>query len=176
MDNIVINVTESVEDVTIEVVETELVENVTIEVAEISEWLAETVSQEEAEAGTATDRRAWTAQRVKQAIEALGGGETLWEADDETTIKPKLDKTVNHDKITGLGDAATKNVGTGSGDVAAGNDSRLSDAREPTSHDNTKHSTNYEPELNADQKRKITYGTADPTGGSDGDIYLQYED
>ena len=32
------------------------------------------------------------------------------------------------------------------------------------------------PELNADQKRKITYGTADPTGGSDGDIYLQYED
>ena len=94
MDNIVINVTESVEDVTIEVVES--AEDVTIEVAEISEWLAETVSQEEAEAGTATDRRAWTAQRVKQAIEAL--------------------------------------------------------------------------------ERKITYGTADPTGGSDGDIYLQYED
>ena len=35
MDNIVINVTESVEDVTIEVVETELVENVTIEVVEM---------------------------------------------------------------------------------------------------------------------------------------------
>lgn len=37
----------------------------------LSEWLAETVSQAEAEAGTATDRRAWTAQRVKQAIEAI---------------------------------------------------------------------------------------------------------
>ena len=66
--------------------------------------------------------------------------------------------------------------GSSAGQFAEGNDSRLSDAREPTSHDNTKHSTNYEPELNADQKRKITYGTADPTGGSDGDIYLQYED
>ena len=91
----------------------------------LCEWLAETVSQEEAEAGTATDRRAWTAQRVKQAIDALGGGETLWEADGGTTIKPKLDKTVNHNKITGLGDAAIKDVGTGSGDVAAGDDGRF---------------------------------------------------
>ncbi len=55
-------------------------------------------------------------------------------------------------------------------------DPRLSDAREPTEHGNEKHSTNYEPELNTDQKRKITYGTSNPAGGSDGDIYLQYED
>lgn len=34
------------------------------------EWTAETVSQPEAEAGTATTRRAWTAQRDRQAIEA----------------------------------------------------------------------------------------------------------
>lgn len=34
----------------------------------------ETVSQSEAEAGTATTTRAWTAERVKQAIAALGGG------------------------------------------------------------------------------------------------------
>lgn len=33
-----------------------------------------TVAQVDAEAGTATDRRIWTAERVKQAIEALGGG------------------------------------------------------------------------------------------------------
>jgi hypothetical protein len=32
------------------------------------EWSAETVSQAEAEAGTATTRRAWTAQRVAQAV------------------------------------------------------------------------------------------------------------
>lgn len=35
-----------------------------------TEWAAETVSQAEAEAGTATARRAWTALRVRQAISA----------------------------------------------------------------------------------------------------------
>jgi hypothetical protein len=34
----------------------------------------------------------------------------------------------------GLGDAATRNVGTASGTVAAGNDARLSDSRTPTAH------------------------------------------
>ncbi|MBM7577659.1 hypothetical protein [Jeotgalibacillus terrae] len=29
--------------------------------------------------------------------------------------------------------------------------------------------------LNPDQKRKITFGTTEPTGGSDGDVYFQYE-
>ncbi|QIG60717.1 tail fiber protein [Vibrio phage VPT02] len=32
-----------------------------------------------------------------------------------------------------------------------------------------------EPKLAADRKRKITYGTGNPTGGSDGDIYIQYK-
>ena len=36
--------------------------------------------------------------------------------------------------ITGLGDAATKNVGSTTGTVAAGDDQRLSDARTPTAH------------------------------------------
>lgn len=38
------------------------------------EWSAETVSQAEAEAGTATTRRAFTAQRVRQAITAWWSG------------------------------------------------------------------------------------------------------
>lgn len=38
------------------------------------EWTASTVSQAEAEAGTATTRRAWTAQRVRQAILAWYNG------------------------------------------------------------------------------------------------------
>ncbi len=42
-------------------------------VGDITETLLPTVSQEDAEAGTATDRRVWTAQRVAQAIAALGG-------------------------------------------------------------------------------------------------------
>lgn len=42
--------------------------------ADDQNWLATIVSQAEAEAGTATTARKWTAQRVKQAIDALGGG------------------------------------------------------------------------------------------------------
>jgi hypothetical protein len=38
-----------------------------------AEWTAETIAQSEAEAGTATTRRAWTAQRVRQAIAAWWG-------------------------------------------------------------------------------------------------------
>ena len=41
-----------------------------------AEWTAETVSQSEAEAGTATTRRAWTAERVRQAIVAWWNGAT----------------------------------------------------------------------------------------------------
>lgn len=35
--------------------------------------------------------------------------------------------------------------------------------------------TDYETPLNADQKRKITVSSEDPTGGNDGDIWLKYE-
>ena len=38
-----------------------------------------TISQSDAEAGTATDRRIFTAQRVKQAIDVLASGGTSWE-------------------------------------------------------------------------------------------------
>ena len=41
-----------------------------------TDWTAETVSQAEAEAGAATTRRAWTAQRVRQAIVAWWNGAT----------------------------------------------------------------------------------------------------
>lgn len=50
--------------------------------ADAREWNASTVSQAEAEAGTATTRRAWTAQRVWQAITAW------WNA---SAAKSKLD-------------------------------------------------------------------------------------
>jgi hypothetical protein len=41
------------------------------------EWIAPTIDQAEAEAGTATTRRAWTAQRVRQAIAALAIGNSF---------------------------------------------------------------------------------------------------
>jgi hypothetical protein len=40
---------------------------------------------------------------------------------------------------TALGTASSKNVGTGANDVAAGNDSRFTDARQPLSHASTHH-------------------------------------
>lgn len=45
------------------------------------EWTAATILQAEAEAGTATTRRAWTAQRVRQAIAAWWATITLTKAD-----------------------------------------------------------------------------------------------
>lgn len=46
------------------------VDNTDHRLTDAREWTGETVSQEEAEAGTATTRRAWTAQRVRQAFNA----------------------------------------------------------------------------------------------------------
>lgn len=60
------------------------------------EWTGATVSQAEAEAGTDTTRRAWTAQRVRQAIEAwwlsIGAsfGKGLLNAPDASSAKTSL--------------------------------------------------------------------------------------
>lgn len=60
------------------------------------EWTGATVSQAEAEAGTATTRRAWTAQRVRQAIVAwwstVGSafGKTLLNSSDANAAKSSL--------------------------------------------------------------------------------------
>lgn len=54
--------------------------------------------------------------------------------------------------ISNLGNSATRDVGVSSGTVCAGDDSRLA----------------------TDRTRKITVSTSPPSGGSDGDIWLQY--
>ena len=56
------------------------------------EWTADTVSQMEAEAGSAGERRAWTAQRIRQAFAAW------WFATPEST------------KLSGIEDGATVNA------------------------------------------------------------------
>lgn len=53
-------------------------------------------------------------------------GNTLWENKAQSAL------SIANTQVTGLGDAATKNVGTASGTVAAGNDSRFTDSRTPT--------------------------------------------
>jgi hypothetical protein len=82
------------------------------------EWTASTISQAEAEAGTSTTRRAFTAERVFQAIAAW------WATITASALRTKAD----------LGDSATRNVGTIGGTVCAGDDSRLSNSRTPTAH------------------------------------------
>lgn len=53
---------------------TQLVRADDARLSDAREWSAETISQTEVEAGTATARRAWTSQRVRQAIAAWWTG------------------------------------------------------------------------------------------------------
>lgn len=52
----------------------DLVENTDTRLSDSREWVADTVTQAEAEAGVSTERKAWTAERVKQAIDANATG------------------------------------------------------------------------------------------------------
>lgn len=72
-----------------------------------------TVSQSEAEAGTGSTTRAWTAQRVRQAVAAWWNG--VSGAFGRTLVSRTNASQVRDD--LGLGSAATRNVGTSSGNV-----------------------------------------------------------
>jgi hypothetical protein len=80
------------------------------------EWSAETVSQAEAEAGTATTRRAWTAERVRQAIVAWWNGvSSAWGRGFVASADAAAGRTALE-----LGNAATANVTTSATDTTAG--------------------------------------------------------
>ena len=115
------------------------------------EWSAATIDQAEAEAGTATTRRAFTAQRVFQAVAAWWAGSaaatklagiatnaTANSSDATLLSRANHTGTQPASTITGLGTAAPLDVAA-TGDASAaqvvrGSDSRLSDARTPTAH------------------------------------------
>jgi len=101
------------------------------------EWTGVTVSQAEAEAGSGTTRRAWTAQRVKQAITSavstlqakLNGIEanaTKNATDAQLRARGSHTGTQDVSTIVGLADAATTSVssiqsGTSKADVGLPN-------------------------------------------------------
>jgi hypothetical protein len=69
--------------------------------------------------------------------------------------------------------------GTSAGTACQGNDARLSDARTPTAHNQAWSTITATPTTLSgygitDAQKTITSGTALPTGGSSGDIYLRY--
>lgn len=91
------------------------------------EWTASTVSQAEAEAGTATTRRAWTAQRIRQAIAAWWSTITLTKTDvglgnvDNTADGDKsvfsagrltTGRTINGTSFNGTANITTSSWGT----------------------------------------------------------------
>ena len=91
------------------------------------EWSAPTVTQADAEAGTATERRAWTVQRVWQAIAAwwaqsaaatklagIASGATANATDAQLRDRATHTGTQSVSTITGLGSLATQS-GTFSG-------------------------------------------------------------
>ena len=81
--------------------------------SESREWTASTVGQAEAEAGTATTRRALTAQRVRQAaVAAWNALSSAWGRGFVNSADAGAARTT-----LGLGTAATRDVGTGSGNV-----------------------------------------------------------
>jgi hypothetical protein len=69
------------------------------------EWTAETVAQVEAEAGTSTVRRAWTSQRVRQAINAVVNAI----GNATTTVKGWMSPE-DKAKLDGIETGATKNA------------------------------------------------------------------
>ncbi len=101
----------------------------------------------------------------------------------ETSTKKILTST-ERTKLAGIETAATadqtaseiltaiKTVdGTGTGLDADLLDGKHASDFSLTTHN---HSGTYEPVLATDRKRKITVSTSDPSGGSDGDIWIKY--
>ena len=80
------------------------------------EWSAQTVDQTEAEAGTANTRRAWTAQRVRQAIVAWWNGiSSAWGRGFVASADAAAGRTA-----LGLGSAATATLQQSNTDNSVG--------------------------------------------------------
>ena len=89
--------------------------------ADSREWSADTITQLESETGTATTRRAFTSQRVRQSTVAW------WNSASGAFGKDIITSATADNARTklGLGNTATRNIGTTAGTAAAGDDARF---------------------------------------------------
>lgn len=115
-------------------------------------------TQEEAEAGTATNKYL-TPERVKQAIIALQSVKSVAGRTGDVTLA-KAD----------VGLANVENYGIASeaeAQAASSNEKYMTPLR-------VKNLLDADPRLAAEKTRTITLSKADPSGGSDGDIWIKY--
>ncbi|HPC25664.1 MAG TPA: hypothetical protein PLQ59_09140, partial [Fervidobacterium sp.] len=115
-------------------------------------------SQAEAEAGTATNKYL-TPLLVKQAILALQSVKSVAGKVGDVTVT-KAD----------VGLSNVENYATASqleAEAASSNDKYMTPLR-------VKNLLDADPRLESDKTRKITISESDPSGGSDGDIWIKY--
>lgn len=87
----------------------------------------------------------------------------------DTLVSGTNIKTLEGQSLLGSG-----NIDLTKSDVGLGNVDNTSDADKPISTATQTALNAKENTLNTDQKRKVTVSTSSPTGGADGDVWLQY--
>jgi hypothetical protein len=115
---------------------------------------------------------------VESTIQAISGA-----LDNKADSSPATTENLGPIRVgTGLGIASgtlSVSYGTSGTTACVGNDARLFDARTPTAHNQAWSTITSTPTTLAgygitDGQKTITSGTAAPSGGSSGDIYLRY--
>ncbi len=74
----------------------------------------------------------------------------------------------------GLGDSSTRAVGTTAGTVCAGDDARLSNARQCDNTFQNPATARANLAIGSMALRNVYISTSAPSGGADGDVWLQY--
>jgi hypothetical protein len=159
------------------------------------EWTASTVDQAEAEAGTATTRRAWTAQRVFQAIAAwwaasaastklagIATGATANATNAELRDRATHTGTQAVGTITGLATVATSGaygdlsgrptLGTAAATASADYATAAQGARADAAFQVVNHGSTAGTARPAGAPAVYWIGTVEPTNALDGDLWI----
>lgn len=141
--------------------------------------IAEEIATRESEAlvdddTTATDK-VWSSAKTSSELDAKQDAGNYVISSDPRLADERFPTAHAHaaTDITGLGDSATKDVGTATNTIAAGDDARFTDARTPTAHTHeisnvTDLQTTLDGKVNASDPR--LGNSRSPTGSAGGDL------